>query len=147
MASAGARTASWKPTGRRGRDFLDIARRAIEYHERATPADPVTFNDYEDPRIPAAPRDTSAAAILAAAAIEVANLTGDERFRLEGERILGALVREYLTPVGPADERPPGMLLHGCYNLYSGEAPDDELVWGDYFLLEALLRRQRRVPQ
>ena len=39
---------------------------------RRTPADPVTFNDYDDPRIPAAPRDTSAAAILASAAIELA---------------------------------------------------------------------------
>ena len=133
-----------RATGRR--DFLDVARRALEYHMRATPADPVAFNDYEDPRIPAAPRDTSAAAILAAAAIEVANLTGEERFRLEGERILGALIRDYLTPIDSADRRPPGMLLHGCYNLYSGEAPDDELVWGDYFLLEALLRRRRRAP-
>jgi unsaturated chondroitin disaccharide hydrolase len=106
----------------------------------------VTFNDYDDPRIPAAPRDTSAAAILAAAAIDLGRVTGDERFRVEGERILGALIREYLTPVGPADGRPPGMLLHGCYNLHTGEAPDDELVWGDYFLLEALLRRRGRVP-
>jgi hypothetical protein len=39
------------------------------------------------------------------------------------------------------------MLLHGCYNLYSGEAPDHELVWGDYFLLEALLRRRGRTPR
>jgi unsaturated chondroitin disaccharide hydrolase len=128
-------------------DFLDIARRAVEYHVRRTAADPVTFNDYDDPRIPAAPRDTSAAAILAAAAIGLGHVTGEERFHHEGERILDALVRGYLTPLGPNDRRPPGMLLHGCYNLYSGEAPDHELVWGDYFLLEALLRRRRVAPR
>jgi unsaturated chondroitin disaccharide hydrolase len=128
-------------------DFLEIARRALEYHVHRTPADPVTFNDYDDPRIPAAPRDTSAAAILAAAAIELGHLTGEERFRLEGDRILEALIRGYLTPVDRDDARPPGMLLHGCYNLYSGEAPDHELVWGDYFLLEALLRRRGRAPR
>ena len=73
-------------------------------------------------------------------------MTREARFRHEGERLLEALIRGYLTPLGPDDERPPGMLLHGCYNLYSGEAPDHELVWGDYFLLEALLRRRRRMP-
>jgi hypothetical protein len=34
------------------------------------------------------------------------------------------------------------MLPHTCYNLYTGEAPDHELIWGDYFLLEALARWQ-----
>jgi hypothetical protein len=33
-----------------------------------------------------------------------------------------------------------------CYNLHTGEAPDHELIWGDYFLLEALLRWQGRAP-
>jgi unsaturated chondroitin disaccharide hydrolase len=133
-----------RATGRR--DFLDITVRALEYHAHRTAADPVTFNDYDDPRIPAAPRDTSAAAILASAAIETARVTGDPRFREESGRVLDGLIRGYLTPLGPGDRRPPGMLLHGCYNLYSGEAPDHELVWGDYFLLEALLRWQGRAP-
>jgi len=121
-------------------DFLDIARRALDYHARRSPEDPVTFNDYDDPRIPGAPRDTSAAAILASAAIETGRVSGDARFRREGGRLLAGLIRGYLTPLAADDARPPGMLLHGCYNLYSGEAPDHELVWGDYFLLEALLR-------
>jgi unsaturated chondroitin disaccharide hydrolase len=60
-------------------------------------------------------------------------------------RLLPGLVRDYLTPLGPDDRRPPGMLLHG-YNLHTGEAPDHELIWGDYFLLEALLRWQGRAP-
>jgi unsaturated chondroitin disaccharide hydrolase len=134
-----------RATGRR--DFLDSARGALDYHVRETPADPVAFNDYDDPRIPSAPRDTSAAAVLAAAAIELGGIPGEQRFFLEGERILGALAREYLTPLAPDDERPPGMLLHGCYNLATGDAPDAELVWGDYFLLEALLRHRGGLPR
>lgn len=104
----------------------------------------MTFNDYDDPRIPEAPRDTSAAAILASAALAL-DATGAApagRGRDEAARILGALVTGYLTPLGPDDRRPPGMLLHGCYNLHTGEAPDHELIWGDYFLLEALARWQ-----
>lgn len=135
---------AYRATGRP--DFLDVARRALDYHRRRTPGDPVTFNDYEDPRIPDAPRDTSAAAILASAALALDG-TGGERAgsaRDEAARILAALITRYLTPIGPGDPRPPGMLLHGCYNLRTGEAPDHELIWGDYFLLEALARWQGR---
>jgi unsaturated chondroitin disaccharide hydrolase len=102
------------------------------------------LDDYDDPRIPTAPRDTSAAAILASAAIGISQVIGEERFRHEGGRLLEALVRGYLTPLGPDDRRPPGMLLHGCHNLHRGEASDHELVWG--FLLEALLRWQGSAP-
>jgi unsaturated chondroitin disaccharide hydrolase len=127
-------------------DFLAAARRALEFHRRRTVEDPVTFNDYDDPRIPDAPRDTSAAAILASAAVAAGRLTGERPFLEEGDRILEGLIQGHLTPLGPEDTRPPGMLLHGCYNLYSGEAPDHELIWGDYFLLEALLRRRGAAP-
>jgi unsaturated chondroitin disaccharide hydrolase len=129
---------AYRATGRA--DFLRVARDAVGYHLRRVPADGGTFNDYEDPRIPDAPRDTSAAAILASAALGLAATVGDRALRDEAGRALAALVRHYLTPLGPDDRRPPGMLLHGCYNLYTGEAPDHELVWGDYFLLEALDR-------
>ncbi len=128
-----------------GRDeFLAIARRALDYHIARSQADPVTFNDYDDPRIPAAPRDTSASAILACAALALADAGAGARYRDEAGRILAALVTRFLTPVGPDDRRPPGMLAHTCYNLYTNEAPDHELIWGDYFLLEALARWQGR---
>ena len=135
---------AFRATGRE--DFLAIARNAVEYHMRRTPLDPVTFNDYDDPRIPQAPRDTSAAAILAssALALEEAGAGPAGRYRDEAGRIVAALAAGYLTPLGPDDRRPPGMLLHGCYNPYTGEAPDHELIWGDYFLLEALARWQGR---
>lgn len=58
---------AYRATGRE--DFLAIARNALHYHIRRTPDDPVTFNDYDDPRIADAPRETSAAAILAASAL------------------------------------------------------------------------------
>ena len=131
-----------RATGRE--DFLAIARRALDYHIVHRQADPVTFNDYADPRIPDAPRDTSASAILACAALALAEAGAGRRYRDEAGRILQALVTRFLTPVGPDDRRPPGMLPRTCYNLHTGEAPDHELVWGDYFLLEALARWQGR---
>lgn len=134
---------AYRATGRV--DFLAAARRASEYHLEHAPPDGVTFNDYRDPRIPGAPRDTSAAAILASAFLGLDEL--DPAFARAGraaESLLEALIHDYLTPLDERDARPPGMLLQGCYNERTGEAVAHELIWGDYFLLEALVRWQRR---
>ncbi|MFQ5891030.1 MAG: glycoside hydrolase family 88 protein [Gemmatimonadota bacterium] len=136
---------AYRATGRP--EFLQIARNAAEYHLRRMPDDGVPFYDYDDPRIPGVSRDTSAAAILASACLGLAEVEGNSRFREAAGGILESLIRGYLTPLGPDDRRPPGMLLHGCYNLHTGEAPDHELIWGDYFLLEALARWQGRSPR
>jgi unsaturated chondroitin disaccharide hydrolase len=129
---------AFRATGRH--DFLEISRRAIEYHLGRMPEDGIPFYDYDDPRIPDVPRDSSAAAILASACLGLARMAGEMRFREYGQRLLAGLTRAYLTPTGTDDTRPPGMLLHACYNFPAGDAPDDELPWGDYFLLEALGR-------
>jgi unsaturated chondroitin disaccharide hydrolase len=124
-------------------DFLAVSRRALDYHLRHAPPDEVTFNDYSDPRIPTAPRDTSAAAILASALLELSETDVTcARAAPAAERMLAALVTGYLTPVDERDARPPGMLLEGCYNERTGEAPAHELIWGDFFLFEALVRWQ-----
>lgn len=51
-----------------------------------------------------------------------------------------ALIGRHLTPTGPEDLRPPGILAAGgCYNRRMGLATSNELIWGDYFFFEALL--------
>lgn len=134
---------AYRVTGRR--DFLDLSSRSFAYHMRHAPPDGVPFNDYSDPRIPNARRDTSAAAILASAAIALGTLDPSRQGSFHGEasRLLDGLIQGHLTPLGAHDERPPGMLLHGCYNERTGEAPDNELIWGDYFLFEAVARWNR----
>ncbi|MBS7675315.1 hypothetical protein KIN13_18040, partial [Vibrio cholerae] len=62
-----------------------------------------------------------------------------ERYRQSAEAIVEALVLRYQTPVGASDSRPVGILTHGCFNRKLGVAMENELIWGDYFLFEALL--------
>jgi unsaturated chondroitin disaccharide hydrolase len=121
--------------------FLDVAMRSADYYWRQAPPDRVPFYDFGDPAIPEALRDTSAAAILAAALLllhRLAPAPPDPSYRDRAGQVLTSLARGYLTPLGPDDPRPAGMLLHGCYNRWTGEAPEHELIWGDYYLLEAV---------
>ena len=122
-------TAQWSGDGR----FLAPAARAAEWWLAHAPADRVAFWDFDDPAIPAAPRDTSATAIVAASLLKLAALSppaAAARYREAAEATARALVERHL--------REDGMLADGCYNMRINLATRHELIWGSYFLYEAL---------
>jgi unsaturated chondroitin disaccharide hydrolase len=113
--------------------FLAPAARAADWWLARAPADRVAFWDFDDPAIPDATRDTSATAIVAASLLKLAALSPTEaarRYREAAEATAGALVQHHLG----AD----GMLRDGCYNKRLGLATRHELIWGSYYLYEAL---------
>ena len=89
------------------------------------PADLVPPWDFDAP--PGGPRDASAAAIVASAALDLG-------WEDEGRSLLGALAATCLN----RDEGD-GVLLHCCYRFPVGLAVDAATVWGDFFFLDALL--------
>ena len=105
------------------------------------PADGVAFWDFDDPAIPETQRDTSATAIAAAALLKLAALIPARRARYAAAaaRSVDALIDGYLTPASTDDTRQAGILTAGCFDRRNGVATAHELIWGDYFLLEALL--------
>lgn len=132
--------AAYRATGEER--FLEIADRAATYYFHRAEDDLVPFYCFDDPARPNVPRDSSAAAITCAGLMILAEHARDpirrQRSRDRAEALLSAMLTGYLTPLGNDDRRPHGMLLHGCYNKNAGWHTDHELVWGDYYLLEAL---------
>jgi unsaturated chondroitin disaccharide hydrolase len=110
-------------------EFVPSAITVADWYLEHAPADLICFWEF-DPAGPDAPRDTSAAAIAAAALIKLGPLAG-ERYRAAAEQILGALTADHLGSHGG--------LIDGCYSHKEHKAERDELVWGDYFALEAML--------
>ncbi len=49
-----------------------------------------------------------------------------------------------MTPFDNQDDRPMGMLLDGCMNGVKKVADRHELIWGDYYLMEALYCLEKR---
>lgn len=125
-----ALTAQW--TG--DSSFLEPAERATQWWLDHVPAELVAFWDFDDPAIPATNRDTSATAIAAASMLKLGALTasGSKRrtYREVAEATARALVENYLG----AD----GILREGCYNKRIDLATKHELIWGSYYLYEAL---------
>jgi unsaturated chondroitin disaccharide hydrolase len=65
------------------------------------------------------------------------------RYRDAAAGLLHTLTSRHLvggTACSTSTTAPPGMLLDGCYDMAAGTAVAHELIWGDYFLLAALLR-------
>lgn len=144
--STWARAQAWAMLG-----FTQAARSVDEFGEAALrvsdwwvdhlPESGVAPWDFDDSRTTRPVLDTSATAIAAAALLKLAALAPGraERYRAAALAMTQALLSRHLTPVSPEDPRPCGMLLDGCYDRRTGRAPQHELVWGDYFLFEALL--------
>ena len=119
------------------RRYLDHLDAAVDYYCDHTPQDLVPYWDFEDPRIPDVPRDTSCAGLTAYGLLA---LEGDgpriSRLRDVGQEILASLVSDYMRT--DVDDHRRGMVLHGCYNYPGDYATDNELVWTDFYVARAL---------
>jgi unsaturated chondroitin disaccharide hydrolase len=120
----------------------ELAVRTADWWVAHVPDDLVAYWDFDAPRTPQTCRDTSGTAIAAAALLKIAaNDSESLQARAYGdvaERTVRSLISRHLTPVSPDDKRPAGILADGCFDPKNGVAMRSELIWGDYFLLEAL---------
>jgi unsaturated chondroitin disaccharide hydrolase len=114
--------------------FLEPAERAASWWIAHVPANRIAFWDFDDPAIPNTNIDTSATAIAAASLLKLSALSRDENrrrvWRESAETTVHALIDHHLGEEGG--------LWNGCFNKRIGLATQHELIWGTYYLFEAL---------
>lgn len=110
-------------------DLTGPATEVADWYLANIPLDLVCFWEFH-PGSADAPRDTSTTAIAAAALVKLAPLAG-ERYR--------AAAADTLQALSDGHRGPHGGLIGGCYQARTGLATRHELIWGDYFALEAAL--------
>lgn len=120
--------------------FLRQAKKIADYwiHHPAIPGDLVPYWDFDDPEIPNAPRDASAAAIVAAALIELSRLADDRSYLDYAHKVLKSLAsEEYMASL---QQNGGFVLLHSTGNKPKDSEVDTPLIYADYYFIEALLR-------
>ncbi|UCS93886.1 glycoside hydrolase family 88 protein [Echinicola marina] len=105
------------------------------------PADKVPYWDFDAPKIPDELRDSSAGAIMAAALLELSDYVDGElaeKYNDNAQQMLTTLTTdEYIAAKGTNG----GFLLkHGVGHIPENSEIDVPLTYGDYYLVEAMLR-------
>ncbi len=122
--------------------FLATARRLADYYLSRLPADLVPPWDF-DTGDPNAPKDTSSAAIVASALLDLSRLVPDtvdsQRYWDAACNMLISLCSSTYLSDGTDSQ---GILLHGTYNYVTGTGVDASMIWGDYYFLQAIDRYQ-----
>ncbi len=121
--------------------FLQTAELCAQFYREHTPAHGVPPNDYDEPN-PARPYESSAAAIAAGGMLNLAGLVKDPIRSKAYYDNASIILDTLLTPEFLASETPgwEGLLKHGAYHSAKGLGVDESVMWGDYFLMEALYR-------
>ncbi len=105
------------------------------------PKDMIPYWDFNAPNIPNALRDSSAAAIIASALIELKDYV-DGEMKQEYEQKAEIILKNLLTPEYIAEVGTNGgfVLKHGVGNMPNNSEVDVPLTYGDYYLIEAMMR-------
>jgi unsaturated chondroitin disaccharide hydrolase len=104
------------------------------------PADKIPYWDFNAPGIPNAPKDASAACVVASALLELSTYVIDKAkatmYREKAERMLAVLSSDKYQ----SREINNAFLLHSTGHKPAGGEIDASIIYADYYYIEALLR-------
>lgn len=120
--------------------YLDFVQKVTDVYLARLPDDYIPYWDFDDPDIPKAPRDASAAAVTASALIELSGFVNDSnviaRYKSAALRMLTSLGSDaYQSGISN-----PAFLLHSTGNKPQGKEIDYAIIYADYYYIEALSR-------
>ncbi len=125
------------------RRFLDFAQKVTDIYLKRLPErsdDYVPLWDFDDPS-PTAPKDASAACVVASALLELSGYVDAEKgrtYREAAENMLASLSKSYQS-----GDRCVSFLLHSTGHHPAGNEIDAAIIYADYYYYEALLRLRR----
>ncbi|SHG14862.1 Glycosyl Hydrolase Family 88 [Salegentibacter echinorum] len=104
------------------------------------PEDGIPYWDFDDPDIPDAPRDVSAATVITSALLELYKVTEKEKYIKYVDKVMNTLKsQEYILS---AEVSAPFILKHSTGNYPKDDEIDGPIVYADYYFLETLLRKK-----
>lgn len=125
----------------RDEKYLKTAENIADFILSKLPKDMVSYWDYNDPNIPEANRDASAAAITASALYELSTYSMKEKIYLDAADLIAESLtsEKYRAANG---ENAGFILMHSVGNMPKLSEVDVAINYADYYYLEALIRKQ-----
>ncbi len=122
--------------------FLDFACKVTDVYLNRLPEDYVPYWDFDDPSIPNAPRDASAAGVVASALLELQGYCQGElrdTYKNAAVKMLTSLSSDSYR----SGDKRASFLDHSVGHMPAGSEIDASIIYADYYYLEALLRLKK----
>jgi len=134
-------TMCFRETGNRA--FLEFAQKVSDVYLAKLPTDGIPYWDFNDPSIPNAPKDASAAAVVASGLLELStfvnNKAKSQKYRKAAELMLTSLS----SVAYQSRNKNTAFLLHSTGHKPNGSEIDTSIIYADYYYMEALLRLKK----
>lgn len=119
--------------------FLDFAQKVTDVYLKRLPEDKIPYWDFDDPAIPNAPRDASAACVVASALLELGDYVGGEKgenYKTWAKEMLASAASDRYK----SGNQNNSFLLHSTGHHPAGSEIDYSIIYADYYYIEALNR-------
>ncbi|WP_297091368.1 glycoside hydrolase family 88 protein [uncultured Draconibacterium sp.] len=134
-------TMTYRETG--DKRFLDVAMKLADKFLERLPEDGIPYWDFDDPAIPEAPKDASAACVASSGMLELSTLLTDEKLKARYKNAAVKMLRILSTDQYLANDKNQAFLLHSTGHHPNGSEIDASIIYADYYYLEALLRLKK----
>ncbi len=124
--------------------FLRFAEKVTDlYLSRLSKNEYVPYWDFDAPDIPNAPKDASAAAVVASGLLELFQLEDDTRKSEEYKQAATNMLIELSSDKYQSGDKKPSFLLHSVGHWPNGSEIDASINYADYYYIEALSRYKK----
>jgi len=120
--------------------YLEQAINAADIFLKNLPEDVIPYWDFDAPDIPDEPKDASSAAIASSALLELYQHTGETKYYNSAVRLLTELSTDQYLAV---QDNYQCLILHSVGNKNKNSEVDVNIIYADYYYLEALNRLKR----
>lgn len=119
--------------------YLEFVQKVADAYLKRLPEDYIPYWDFDDPEIPNAPRDASAAALVASGLLELSTYVQAEK-GLQYKQAAIEMLKALSTPEYQSRDKNPSFLLHSTGHWPNKSEIDASIIYADYYYIEALLR-------
>ena len=124
-------------------EFLHTAERLADVFIKRLPKDGIPYWDFDDPAIPNAPKDASAAAVAASGMLELSTYMKDPEQKAKYYNAAVSLLTKLSSPEYLSGDANQAFLLHSTGHKPAGSEIDASIIYADYYYLESLLRLKK----
>ncbi len=123
--------------------FLETSQKLADVLLKRLPEDGVPYWDLDDPEIPNAPKDASAAAVVASGMLELSQLVKVEELKKKYFNAAVEMLKNISNDKYLSEDENKAILLHSTGHKPHNSEIDASIIYADYYYLEALLRLKK----